>query len=541
MFIRRLRLERFGNHRHTDILLSPGVNLFLGTNGAGKSLIGDAVCWVLYGRGIRDRGKWKPDSDTSVLVEFDDGTTVERSLCGGVTALRFNDVETNRITEIQDLIDIDFGSLRFNRVTRFFHRSNAARFSLAADGERKRIIEQLIGVERFDECYSQLKAERIAILERLTAIDASIHELRRKKARLGGILEGLRVPEKPIIDEKTLEMWRKASEKPPDRPKLKEAASSLEQYYERYRAAEAEYRTFCNEYTRRETLIRKGRCSHCGAVTNTNAAKAGLLVLKEETAGSFSVYQGCAKDYERAFAAYTTLEVKENERYSRDREVHYNAVQGLEKYNAALGRYESRRVAYASKFDRCTNEMIDCESMITNFHSERFALEFRQARVFDLMQVYGSKGARVIALRSAFRSISRVGTDVLGAVGWGKMSKALLSVDASEDLSTIRLGVVLGAYVGPYGGLSQGEQAVFDFALLKALGSIPWNRARGMVPLLYDDILEALDYGHKVGVCEYLRGEGDQQQVIVFTHDDSVVDLLYGSRVFTVVDGAVSC
>jgi len=179
--------------------------------------------------------------------------------------------------------------------------------------------------------------------------------------------------------------------------------------------------------------------------------------------------------------------------------------------------------------------------MITNFHSERFALEFRQARVFDLMQVYGSKGARVIALRSAFRSISRVGTDVLGAVGWGKMSKALLSVDASEDLSTIRLGVVLGAYVGPYGGLSQGEQAVFDFALLKALGSIPWNRARGMVPLLYDDILEALDYGHKVGVCEYLRGEGDQQQVIVFTHDDSVVDLLYGSRVFTVVDGAVSC
>ncbi len=55
--IEKIRLKDFLSHEDTEIALEDGINVFVGSNGAGKSSVIDAITYALYGKHTRDRDK----------------------------------------------------------------------------------------------------------------------------------------------------------------------------------------------------------------------------------------------------------------------------------------------------------------------------------------------------------------------------------------------------------------------------------------------------------------------------------------------------
>lgn len=81
--ITRLRIRDFQNHRDTDLMLTPGINLITGSSDAGKSAILRALNAVLHNdwpRGGSYVRRGAPHAE--ITVEYSDGTTVTRVKSG---------------------------------------------------------------------------------------------------------------------------------------------------------------------------------------------------------------------------------------------------------------------------------------------------------------------------------------------------------------------------------------------------------------------------------------------------------------------------
>jgi exonuclease SbcC len=83
--IEAVGIENFQSHKGTNIVLSPGVNVFKGRSHAGKSVIIRAIRWALLNqpRGTNFVSHFKKKKDTtSVGIEFSDGGHVVRQRRG---------------------------------------------------------------------------------------------------------------------------------------------------------------------------------------------------------------------------------------------------------------------------------------------------------------------------------------------------------------------------------------------------------------------------------------------------------------------------
>lgn len=575
--IHSLSLRKFGIHEKTDVEFDDGVNLFVGPNGSGKSMLGDALFWCLYGESLRDGRKWKPDDGASVEAVVGDSTVIRR-LKHGKTVLSLDGLETGRITEIQEEINRRFGEAWYNKAVRFFHRSKAARFSLATDGERKRIVESLIGVEVFDIVFDKYKEEKKVLLSGQREYELKCSELRERMAYLQGGVASLVEPEKPdqalvdlikgvylglaeaeiikINDElKSMEFSAKDPVVPDGIDDLKDTINHARESLHDYDKQEA---ILHKEFMRLQALG-TGKCSYCGnftGLTNDDLAcarhawdnlyslrdqqKAKVLELEQKMSDLRHVYAEAAIEWKNKKSQYDSVLLDLRVKLNNAENKRNRCLSKIAEHEIALADYESEVREYEKRKAEILGELSKLNNEWWGHRLTLKAYECRLRQVEDLLTVFGYKGARVIALSEAFQVVAQVATEVVQRVGYDERHKhARLSLDVSQDLSKVELGVSLGNYQGGYGGLSEGEGALFDFALLKALGALPWRKG-SVLPLLYDDVLEALDVNHKQGVCAYLEAEAENDQVILFTHDESAIGMFNDVRVFNVEEGEVS-
>lgn len=537
-----IEIVHFGIHENTRIVFEPGVNLFTGDNGAGKSLVGDAIFWCLYGESLRDGRKWKPDSGAVVSIKMADGNKIVRSLRGDRTKLSLNGVETGRITEVQEEIEKLFGNAWYNKSVRFFHRSKAAKFSLATDGERKRIVENLIGVEIFDEVLNKLKTDRKKLLEDKSSVDIEESGILQGIARLEGRLESLREPEKPntesleridnYIRYTEREIKTAIGQKKPEVPKgLDTAKLQVEK-------VKVDVSSLAREY-RRLFDLGTGVCSKCGKPTDISDdtinkvaeeldnRKSDLVFFERELMKLNIGYDNALLQHDR----YREMKIAADRKIAEAESEKRYVLKRLDEYNELMKVYLKQKKEIQESLDRGND-------LLYRARSRGADLSRRLFRIDELMRIYGTKGARVIALSNAFDVVGKVATRVLKQLGHGKHRNAKLEIEVSSDLNKVELNVSVGDYLGSYGGLSEGEGAMFDFALLKALGSLPW-RSKSSLPFVYDDVLEALDKAHKRKVCEYIEFEAEKGQTLIFTWDREIEGMFDSVKVFHVENGRI--
>jgi DNA repair exonuclease SbcCD ATPase subunit len=180
MIVRRLLHECFaeakwGNVRTIVDVPETGLVVVTGDNGSGKSTLIEVVCHALWGKSLRGKTAWRDVKGGSRAgVVLSDGTKITRKREG-----RRSHVEIVRpgpgddgdvydtATKAQSAIDAEWETFDVWRRSCVFSSSDAAHFSGATDGERKRLLEMVLGLERFDPaldaCREELKSERTRV------------------------------------------------------------------------------------------------------------------------------------------------------------------------------------------------------------------------------------------------------------------------------------------------------------------------------------------------------------------------------------------
>lgn len=149
-----LSLKNYPPHRDTVLRLpDAGLVVVQGENGSGKSTLAEAYAAALWGKCLRGASPWR--SEGCALSVTLPGLHVERTptslLLSGHGALK----PSKKQPEVTALV----GEFTTWQRTRVFDADLTARFGAESDSERKRLLEKLLGLERFDEALKRVRAK----------------------------------------------------------------------------------------------------------------------------------------------------------------------------------------------------------------------------------------------------------------------------------------------------------------------------------------------------------------------------------------------
>lgn len=223
MIVRRILLERFMNHERTVLdVPATGLIAITGPNGSGKSSLIEAVGHAVWGKSLRGKVGWRHVKNGSRAgIVLDDGTKITRKREHSRSHIEIVRGKQNdegdvydTATKAQIAVDMEWGSFDVWRRSCVFSSSDAAHFANATDGERKRLIETILGLERFDpaleSCREELKASRIQITtfteraaaaERMLDVEIERHDAARKRLAELTPPVALDLPTKPEREE----------------------------------------------------------------------------------------------------------------------------------------------------------------------------------------------------------------------------------------------------------------------------------------------------------------------------------------------------
>lgn len=231
MIIRQLVLERFMSHDSTTLdVPERGLIAVVGANGSGKSSLIEAVPHALWGKSLRGKLGWRRRKyGSKVTIVLADGTKVSRSRENDTSHIEIIRGGSKRDDDLYDTarkaqpqIDQAFGSFDVWRRTAVFSSSDAAHFSLATDAERKRLLETILGLERFDgaldSCRTDLRAAQTRVTERAGAVERIEAQRTATQARLTDARADLAALVEPRAPEPEPEPLAPEPEPEPMRP-----------------------------------------------------------------------------------------------------------------------------------------------------------------------------------------------------------------------------------------------------------------------------------------------------------------------------------
>ena len=160
-----LVLENFALHKRSSVdLPARGLVLVQGENGHGKSSLVEAVSWAGWGKTIRGTPPWAVGQKAKCLASFvtHDGLDVSRSRVGhstltwsvpGHVAPKYESP-----THAQEALEKEIGGWEVWRRSHVFSSVDAQQFGLATDGDRKRLLETMLGLDVFDGALKEARA-----------------------------------------------------------------------------------------------------------------------------------------------------------------------------------------------------------------------------------------------------------------------------------------------------------------------------------------------------------------------------------------------
>lgn len=189
MIVKSLHMHGFMSHKATEVVLPErGIVLVTGPNGGGKSSLVEAVATAGWGKTLRGTDPW-PEGGGSVKVVTDaiSATRTCRSdkkrLSWGTNAAgRVHEFETT--TKAQEALEAHIGEFEVWRRTHVFSSHDAAHYTMATDGERKRLLEALLGLDRFDPALAACRDD-------VRRADALLHELRFKLEKSRAVFDAM--------------------------------------------------------------------------------------------------------------------------------------------------------------------------------------------------------------------------------------------------------------------------------------------------------------------------------------------------------------
>lgn len=519
MNIEQLELRGFMAHGKTSITLPQrGVVLLTGANGSGKSTLVEAVSVGLWGKTLRGTDPWSSPKG-GLLVSTREGLRVDRL----PKRLSFSDgaaapvaYETN--TKAQEALAKVVGAWDVWRRSCVFSSADAAHFTLATDGQRKELLEEMLGMGRFAGALKRANDEA----RKANAEQAKAH------ADVRVIAERLAAARRQVAAADAMLRTAPAGPTPEEINEFKEARREHEallagdfaavqgalersgQELATARAAEAAaQRAF------REAARQGADCSMCGRPYDDAEARK-------------TAQERAAADLKAATQALDFAHAARNKAVHEHGQVNMRVAWLKKRMDDIKAKHGAFKAAQAS-MTQARIQLAAGDADVRALEEELEELEMldkrlcREAALWEATtRVLGLKGVRAHLLGQATTSLETVANAWLSSLAGNGLSLKLSPYTENKTGGVSdRLSLEVQGAGGGHGyrGASGGERRRIDVAMLLALGQMAAAaHGREQGTLFFDEVFDALDGDGIERVVSVVRELSERRCCVVISH-----------------------
>jgi DNA repair exonuclease SbcCD ATPase subunit len=516
------------------VLPEKGVTVVTGTNGSGKSSLIEAVSVAMWGRTLRGTVPWH-DAPTACGVRVDAAVgqrdlaaRFARDVKGKFTLLwgnaaTFSSAQVyDTVTKARAALEAVVGPHDVWRRTCVFTQEGANAFTQSTDAERKRLLEQLLGLDRFD---AALKACRTDLSAAAKALDgarhaATVHAERLRgeadrRARADAELAAVVPPAHgaDACQAKLDALDAVAAKVGADLLDANNRARAIEQKTEQAREDV--------RHTQRELeRVEAGQCPTCARPWDADHVGRARTAHAEAVAA----YRPFA-DASKLDAVRREIDDLEDERAGVS-----SARSEWVSARATAVAVETQRARLGAVLAEAQADQDAATAKQAQLEREVVALAAHHAEIAVCEGVLSLTGVRSQLLAEALGGVERIANRWLGRIaGWGMRLELKPYADkASGGVRDAISIVVHGAGNGHgYYAASAGQRRRIDVALVLALAEVA-NAAHGVTQstLWFDEVFDALDSDGVDAVCGVLEELARTQPVVLITHNEAIAERL---------------
>lgn len=548
MNVRRVTLKNFTVHKKAEFSIpEKGVLVVTGQNGAGKSSIVEAVAWATWGKTLR--GTTPCQKDKTCVVEVDaDCASITRSRNGAKVDLSFSvggqpEQDWPTTSKAQEGLEDVAGSWDVWRRSHVFSSADAAHFTQATDAERKRLIEGILGLTKFDDAQDQCRTDLGTAKERLTTASmkrnshaAALQLCVQKVASCKKTLEAIgEVPSPAVPTGRSLQEFDKM---------IRDCEMEIAAARNGATAASRHLGELEANLRQVELTMERVRHDRCPTCTQNIAA-----ALRDNLTADADKYRTEIQNARKAHSAASSessdliaeLEEERNvlQRRRQARADEEREFARLTREEAANRRQRTELLAELAEAEAACNSR---QEDLDKSQDAVVAAEKEVAELEAVLQVVGLRGVRAHLLSHALAGLEQVANVWLGRLGMSHLTLSLLPYSEKKTggvTDSISIEVAGAGGGNGYKGASSGERRRLDVALLLAMSEVA-GAAQGMSAgtLWFDEVFDALDEEGTEAVVAALGLLAQERAVVVITHARHLVDKMPGVNKINIVKEA---
>jgi len=512
MKILKVSASRFMAYRRMELEFPDnGLVVVTGDNGSGKSSIVEAVAWAAWGKTLRGTD---PASGSGCIATLGaDGIGIARvknppklRVCvdGGMSSYT--------PTKGTAVVESYLGGLDvWSRTHVFSSDLGKVRFTGATDAGRKRFLESLLGVDRFDLGLERCRADLSAAVRKRSRLQLRLAELAVSNKEKLAFVEGFGGEDvaglRRELDE-SLELREQVSL---DEADLRSRLGKVRREEAKWSVRATEDAARLGALNEKLRLLNEDRCPRCGQEMNSGFVAAAVPEVERGVINVEAALCGARGEVGRLRRLVGALEG----------ELAELAVSSLD-----LERYVVRlrsRLEAASRRDAILGEMSQLEGEVGGLREDLSALECELAELGVSEEVLGLRGARASLVGSVLGALEEAANSWLARLpaGGGSSLSISLSQRTHGSRGSVREEIYLGVNGRPYRAASRGQRSRVDAALLCAQSDVAAGATgRGKGTLFYDEVFDSLDSVGKGAALEVMEEQARDRAVVLITHDD---------------------
>ena len=528
MRVSKIEMEGVFSHEDTTVdLPERGLVLVTGRNGSGKTTLIEAVALCLWGTTFRKRNPgWSGDKGR-VLVQANDHK-IERVKTKSKVRTTFDDKTS--FTRVRDATEHAvelFGSFDIWRRVHVFASRDVARFTTSTDAFRKRMLEELLGLDRFEEASAACRADRKRVTRDHTLAQ---HKLEQASSKLQTAEARLKDAEETVDEDDPEDAQELGTKYASLTKKLKKVDVDLREINSERRDADAAVWTADQAVSHAEEHARSlegGTCSECGQKITATMRKAAAGEVIDSAADAADAKETAQQHRADTEAQYEKLSDQKNKLTAKHQDV-CRRMGDAKRAQERQENHERRRKKIAESVIDFTDGVADCEQLEEETHKELDLIQ-----VVDL--VLSTQGVRAHLLTNALSAIEAVANSWLGRVAAIDEMELVLKLSSYAERGDGSLKDAIGLEIEGagnghgYEAASTGEQRRIDVALMLALAEMA-EAAHGVESgtLFFDEVFDALDEEGVEAGRDVIASLAKDRCVLLITHNDQMKARLKG-------------
>lgn len=544
MIVTSLYLGSFYQWRDAAIPIDPGLTFILGTNGAGKSSILEAVVWTIWKRRIRGAGSKLVEPHVDLQLRDRGGALYRiRRIEGKGAALNFwtippgsdewTSLDGQTATATQERIDAIFGGVETFLATRVFSGQRGVTFGGQTNGDRQGVLMDVIpALSGFERAGELSRARHAAARESFQLAVSNASRVQAVLSEIAGELElkrqALAQPGDAAALPKALERAEQLSRAHAELVERADKAQTLSGESEKELTSEnavlGGHQRGAVEAEKRLRALRElgAECPTCLQPVPPEHKERVEASLAEQVRAARAAYADCLAYVEQLRSEAADLSARARSLAQAARTAGAEAASAAPEVARLRAEEEARRRSEAD-LQRLEARLVelktDLEAKQAVAAQAEQAVEMRQG----VADVLGPKGARLLMMEGALGELTVLVNEFLrriGSVVQAKFSPTKPTATGNSS-AQVHVRVYVDGRQGEYGDLSGGERARLDVATLFALASLA-----GPGALFFDEVFDPLDDEGLEGVAALLGEMAVERQLWVISHNPRLTSIV---------------